>query len=83
MACLVGRSDLEDINMSNDPFYYVDGDDVFHRPVENAPNPDGEKNVTMGFRVCTASPGINAKDIAALLNKAEPSTELKEASDGR
>lgn len=46
------------------PLYYASGDAVFCRPVKTSPT-----STRMGFKVCEASDGVNATEIADELNQ--------------
>lgn len=49
--------------------YYVQGDAVWRAPIIKR-RPTGGAEITVGFRVCDASPWVNAEDIARCLTAA-------------
>lgn len=59
----------------NAPLYYAIRDSVFKRPVEHK-RPDGFTDIAMGFKICEAWPGVEAKDIAKKFNFAEEAEAL-------
>jgi hypothetical protein len=50
----------------SEALYYARGATVFRRPVRTA------KGVTMGFAVCDVRDGVDAIDLAEIMNLGEP-----------
>ena len=71
----------ERLKVAERPYYYVENNTVWKRPIERPGEKPNTTRISVGFPVCKPTDYVAAADIAAALNAAEPASASQRQAD--